>query len=345
MSASPPDPGAPAPAAPASGTGSVWNPKSWHWETRDYRSFGAEALRQSLLTLRAVAGPLAVRVSAVPSLALEASVVIRRGRKYVVWELSSLSVSWVGFAPSRAVDRETAGTLALGPGGVSNEEVESDFALRMSHSGTTAFDTACRDIAAGALVPLVRRTLRAWSAALKRHDDELEAQAIAHRDAAAASPEGVAAQAAMQAASRAAAPVLLSQAGAQSGSSGAEAASAAGEGTAAAAADAAAGLPARVEAMSCSVVVGSGGGVAGDSAAASGGTASRSSGESGDLLFEGSGVSFVIFFFIVIRDSSRARGGNQSGDSAFPRGGWLPLCLFVVGRRREGDCGFLRPGS
>ena len=199
------------PAPAALGTGSLWNPNSWHWETRAYSAWGAASLHAALLPLRVAAGPLAVRITGITALSLDASVSIRRGRKYVVWELSKLSLSWVGYAPSGAVDRETAGTLSLGAGGVSNEDAGGEFGMRMTHTGTTAFDTSCRDIAAGGLVPLVRRTVREWAAALARHDDALEAQAIAHRDAAAITPAGVAAAAAKVAAARASAPTLLPQ--------------------------------------------------------------------------------------------------------------------------------------
>lgn len=164
------------------GTGSLWNPNSWHWETRTYTKWSEEHLRNALLNQCATHGPLAVKVTGVPTLVLDASVNIRKGRKFVVWELAKLTVDWKGYAPSGAVDRVTTGTLSLEFGGIMHDDVATDFPMRMTHTGTTAYDTTCRDIARAKLAPLVREAIRQWCAALAAHDDVLEAQAIAYRD-------------------------------------------------------------------------------------------------------------------------------------------------------------------
>ena len=46
------------------GTGSVWNPRTWHWETRSYNAWAEAHLRRKLLAVSATGDgvPLAVRV-------------------------------------------------------------------------------------------------------------------------------------------------------------------------------------------------------------------------------------------------------------------------------------------
>ena len=163
-------------------SGSVWNQNAFHWETRDYTPFGTELLKAALLAVTATHGPLAVKVTDVPTLALECAVNIRRGKKFVIWEISKLSIDWKGYAPSGAVDRVTTGKVALEAGGIMHDDASSDFPLKLSHTGTTAYDSACRDIAHKQLLPLVRQAIRAWAKAIEAHDDRLDTQAVALRE-------------------------------------------------------------------------------------------------------------------------------------------------------------------
>ena len=59
------------------------------------------------------------------------------------------------------------------------DDVAGEFPLRLSFSGTTAFDTTCRDIMASKGVAAVRAALRAFAVELAAHDDALEAVARA----------------------------------------------------------------------------------------------------------------------------------------------------------------------
>lgn len=82
-----------------------------------------------------------------------------------------------GFAPSGVVDRVTNGELAVSD--LMADDVASDFQLRLSFAGSTAFDTTCRDLMAGKGAAAVRAAVRAFAAELTAHDDALEAAATA----------------------------------------------------------------------------------------------------------------------------------------------------------------------
>lgn len=153
--------------------------------SRSYNVFADSLLRTKLRAVTASDGPLAIRIADVPRLNVDASSNVRKGKKYVTFDIS-FTLVWEGFAPSGAVTRVTRGELAVQD--LMQDDVAGEFQVRMTtFSSATAFDTTCRDIMAGKGCAAVRGAVRSFASELIAHDDALEASARAAVDTSAKS--------------------------------------------------------------------------------------------------------------------------------------------------------------
>lgn len=72
-------------ASATSGAGSIWNPGSWHWESKTYDSWATKTILERLkavsVTVPGPAGPMTIAVVDVPELKAEVREGARRCRR------------------------------------------------------------------------------------------------------------------------------------------------------------------------------------------------------------------------------------------------------------------------
>ena len=186
-----PVPVAVAGAGAGAGVGSLWNPGSWHWETRNYNKWAAEQLTARLAAVVATGAAgsggkpaVEVKVVKVADMKAEATINIRKGRKIAVVDLT-FTVNWEGRATDGSSARVTTGDAKCMD--VMQDDADDEFEVRVTLTtaaggggggGAALVDAASRECMRTGGAACVRGAVRAVIAALMEHDAALEAIAL-----------------------------------------------------------------------------------------------------------------------------------------------------------------------
>ena len=80
-------------AQPISGTGSVWNTNSYHWEEKSVATWANDTLRSCLSSFSHTMNDATLRIDEIEELKGESSVSIRKGKKIVTFEYN-MKLKW-----------------------------------------------------------------------------------------------------------------------------------------------------------------------------------------------------------------------------------------------------------
>lgn len=165
--------------ASAEAAGSVWNPGSWHWESRKYDKWAAEAITRLLNAVDVSSDAHRARIVDVASCKAEASVNIRKGKKITVFELS-FKANWEGSAIAGPASESCGGEIEVVD--VMQDDLGEDFNVRVSllKATSNAIGIPSKELMRTAGAAAVRAAVAAFAAEFTAHDAALEDLATAH---------------------------------------------------------------------------------------------------------------------------------------------------------------------
>ena len=165
--------------ASAEAAGSVWNPGSWHWESRKYDKWAAETITRLLKAVEVSSDAHRARIVDVVSCKAEASVNIRKGKKITVFELS-FKCAWEGSVIAGPASESCGGEVEVVD--AMQDDLDDEFNVRVSllKATSNAIGVPCKEMMRTTGADAVRSAVAAFAAEFTAHDAALEDLATAH---------------------------------------------------------------------------------------------------------------------------------------------------------------------